>query len=399
MRIGIVALNSNLIHSNEQSNIIEYLNKKLYEIGEKVSLISYFDNNYERLRSIVQENYDLIFFIGTDEAIYNYNVKNNLSRIVGDKLANNDSSYTALKKYCNDNNIVFSMQEESEVMLPSNAIPLVSSEYYNNGFMHKFNNTYIVFLPENIDFVKINYESYILPLVREITMISSECQVIKCFGILEKDIRSMISDYFALDNITINIISDNLDSAIYIRYNKDCDHQKTQSTISDIVSILNKFIYALEDVSIYEMATQLLKLYNKTISIGETITLGNITRELSQLNSNLINDSHIYLKFDAMKAELGLDNKVIDQFGKYSVNSVYELCNGLLEKYGADNALFVLADNDIRDICYVAVGDLDGIHVYKNKINTKDLCYVDNISKTAIFYLIKKLKQNSLQFR
>jgi hypothetical protein len=95
--------------------------------------------------------------------------------------------------------------------------------------------------------------------------------------------------------------------------------------------------------------------------------------------------------------DLKIDSKVIDQFGKYSVNTVYELANALLEKQSSDNVIFVLADKS-ADYCYIAVGDFDGIHVYKNKLNINQGNYIDTISKTATFYLIKKLKQNSLQF-
>jgi len=74
-----------------------------------------------------------------------------------------------------------------------------------------------------------------------------------------------------------------------------------------------------------------------------------------------------------------------------------ELDNLLIQKTVADIAIFVLGDiND--DMCYVAIGDLDGIHVYKNKINHNDTSLIDTLSETTMFYLIKKLKQNDYKF-
>ena len=61
----------------------------------------------------------------------------------------------------------------------------------------------------------------------------------------------------------------------------------------------------------------------------------------------------------------------------------------MLEKTSADNVLFVLADKFNPDICYIAVGDIEGIHVYKNKIVGSKNIYTETISKTSIFYLIK----------
>ena len=62
MKIACIALNSNLIEIKEQTNIIDFINKKLYEIGENISLISYFDNSLEKLKQIILDKFDLIFF-------------------------------------------------------------------------------------------------------------------------------------------------------------------------------------------------------------------------------------------------------------------------------------------------------------------------------------------------
>ena len=96
--------------------------------------------------------------------------------------------------------------------------------------------------------------------------------------------------------------------------------------------------------------------------------------------------------------ELKCERKIINEYGKYSVNTVYELSNLLLEKCSTDIVLYILGDKDESEYCYIAIGDFDGIHVYKNKINNSNIILNDTLSKTAVFYLIKKLKQNSLQF-
>ena len=51
MKISCIALNSNMIAITEQSNIIDNLKSKLYEIGETFSSISYFDNSLNRINS------------------------------------------------------------------------------------------------------------------------------------------------------------------------------------------------------------------------------------------------------------------------------------------------------------------------------------------------------------
>lgn len=397
MKISCIALNSNSINTQNQFKIIDYLKVKLYEIGENISLISYFDNSEENLKGLNISSYDFIFVIGTNSTIYNNNIKQNLCKIFSDKLKDFDSTVNSLKKYCLNNNIPFSVQEEMECKLPSASIPLCDEDYYDNGFMYKFNNTYIVYLPENMTFVTSSYQKYILPLLNDLIGFKRDFVVLKCFGILEKDIKTILAEYFGRKDITLQIRSDGLDSAIYIRYDNTLEKIALQNIISDICSKLSKFIYATDDTSLYDMALDLLTLRNKKITIGETLTFGNITKRLSSRKNNNITESFIFTSREGILKYTKVNPKVIDNYGLYSINSIYELTNAMLGLSNADIALFVLGDTKDSDICYIACGDIDGIHVYKNRINDKSDNLIENISKTAIFYLIKKLKQNDLQ--
>ena len=175
-----------------------------------------------------------------------------------------------------------------EAMLPKESIPLVDSNHYNNGFMYKHGNTYMVYLPENASFTADMYSTYILPLINDLVGLKKDYVVLKCFGILEKDIKSIIAEHFSNNNINIQIRSDGLDNAIYIRYDTSIDNSVVQEIVSDICSKLSKFIYATEDTSLYDMALDLMHLRDKKIILAETITFGNITKRLSTRNEKRI---------------------------------------------------------------------------------------------------------------
>ena len=397
MKIGCIALNSNLISCEKQTKIIEYLSSKLYEIGESFSLISYFDNGLEKLKEVVGQDYRLLFLIGTNDVIYNHNIKDNISRIAGDKLEINPTASQTLKSYCAKFNIPFSIQEEMETNLPTKSIPLVFEDSFFNGFMYKLNDTFIIYLPSDFELLENNYTKYILPLINDLTSVNSNVQILKCFGILEKDIKNLIADYFGISGVQINIVSDDLDSAIFVRFSSEIEQSKQREIISNIISKLNKFVYSLDNDSIYKMAVDLLKVQHKSLIVCETLTYGEISKNLAQIDNEVINFSGIYPSFDVIQREIKIDSQIISDYGKYSVNTVYELANAMLENKTGDLVLFVLGDKN-SDICYMAIGDFDGIHVYKNKINIKNSDLISNLSKTAIFYLIKKLKQNDLCF-
>lgn len=397
MKISCIALNSNSINIGTQRKIIDFLNTKLYEIGENISLISYFDNTLENLKASNILDYDFVFVVGKNSSIYNNNIKENLCRIFGDKMEQNEACVATLKKYCLSNNIPFLDSEEMEASLPTKAIPLCDENFDSVGFMYKKGDTYIVYLPENMGLLTFSYPKYIAPLINDITHTNKDFMALKCFGILEKDIKAIIENEYSNPNVTIQIRSEGLDSAIFIRYGDDAKKAEVQEIVSNICSKLNKYIYSTEDVSLYDMALELLSLRGKKIILGETLTYGNIARELSTRGENRITDSFVFTNIESMLKYTKVNPQVIKNYGMYSVNTVYEVANSMLEMTSADIVLFVLGDKNESDLCYMAIGDTYGIHVYKNKINDKGDDLIKNLSDTAIFYLIKKLKRNDLQ--
>lgn len=397
MKISIIALNSNLINTSGQTKIIDYLKSRLYEMGENVSLISYFDNTLETLKSQNILSNDFVFVIGSKSNIYNNNIKENLCRILLDKLECSDSCTASIKKYCDNHNITFSSQEEMECMMPSKSIPLCDSAFDVSGFMYKSNDTYIVYLPENADLTAFCYQRHISPLLRDVSGRKGEFVVLKCFGILEKDIKSILSPHFDIKGVAISIRSSGLDSTIFIRYDESVLDSVVQDIVSDICEKLGKFIYATEDISLYDMALTLLNLRGKKLIIGETITLGNVTKKLSENGNDRVYEAFIFTNAQNVLKHTKISPKIVEKYGMYSVNTVYELANSMLEISSADVALFILGDRGKSDTCYMAIGDLDGIHVYKNKMNDMGEGLIQNLSDTAVFYLIKKLKQNDLQ--
>ena len=52
----------------------------------------------------------------------------------------------------------------------------------------------------------------------------------------------------------------------------------------------------------------------------------------------------------------------------------------------------------VSKLCYIAVGNADGIHVYKNTLFGNREQVIDSLTQTAFFYLIKNIKQNDLFF-
>lgn len=399
MNIAIVGINNSLIDLSSQNEVIDFIKFNIHKQGKSPSLISYFPNNIDNLRHTMQQGYDILFVVGTDSIIFNHNLKDNLARILSVKLEKNTICESMLMEYCSNRKIVYSSQEEMQTEFPLNAQVICKKDYFNNAFTYKYNSTLIIMLPADIDFVKEIYQTNILPFVIDNNTDSElyETMTIRCYGLLQKDLKSLLADELSNPNLSINIVSKRLDNAIHIKY-KNSNISFVQPIIADICSKLSQLIYATEDTTLYETAVNLLTIQNKKIVIGETITAGNITRNILKHGCDVLEKGITVTTFDTMAKQLKLNERVVNQFGKYSVNTVYELGNLLLELSTAEISIMVLGSQDI-DTCYMAIGDIDGIHVYKNKVQSLDNTSIEMLSETTMYYLIKKLRQNDLQFR
>ena len=264
------------------------------------------------------------------------------------------------------------------------------------------------FLPNNLDFVKEVYESTLLSyFVKEVRAVY-QTTTIKTFGIAEKDIIYLLQDLFNNKyKIFVSTYPKNLEVEISIRYNKNLDRNILQAFVARIYDKLKKYIYANEDTSIYKNAFDLLKLSNKRLAISESITNGNIinnfltsTKDADQILSKGI----VLTNVESAIKNLGINKAIINKSGFVSVDTAYEMATNLLN--GSENDVVVVTCGEWigeytsanQLVCYIAVGDIDGIHVYKNTYSGEYSAIIDNISKSAMFYLIKKIKQNGLFF-
>ena len=264
MKIAIIGINNSLIDLSNQNEVIDFLKFNIIKQGKMPSLISYFNNSVDNIRLVIQQNYDILFIVGTDNIIFNHNLKDNLAKIFCVRLDKYNPCELSIKDYCSKNNIVYDSQEEMQCFFPTNSQPIYKTSYFNNGFAYKFNNTQVFMLPSDIDFVKEVYSFSILPFLTANNAINPamDTMTIRCYGMLEKDLRGLIEEELKHPNIKVNIVSTRLDNILYISYSNS-DISIIQPVIADICSKLSKLIYATEDTNLYETATNLLSIQKK----------------------------------------------------------------------------------------------------------------------------------------
>jgi len=404
MICSCISVSENNLIGKSRDECVGFLAKSMFTMGVNLDSICTVHNNREQLLSCLKNmsKSDLILVVGTDDSKQNFEIKNTIADFLKLNMERNNSAVNAVENYLTYGKKSHIKDIENEYYLPTSAMCL------NNAVSHLqgcaiFRDKVIVFVPNDLESVKYLYNNSLFPIVTKELKVAYESVTLKLFGLPEKDILLALKDLLNNNpDIIVSTISENLETSLIIRYNLLIEKERINLFISEIYEKLRKFIFTDEDTSLYQLALDLLTLHNSSISILETITGGNISNEFNKCTSpakHLVNLSTIVNNENSAVQNLPCNPQIFKSHGFVSVESTYELASAILEKRKSELVLVTCGDIESDDhICYIAVGDNDGIHVYKNTcLGTREQV-VETVSKCAVFYLIKKLKQNDLFF-
>ncbi len=404
MICSCISVSENNLIGKTHNECVGFLAKSMFTMGVSFDKVYTIHNSREQLLSCLKsvENSDLIIILGTDDSKTNFEIKNTIADYLKLKMERNLNAVKSVENYLSYVKKSTIKDVENEFYMPSTAMCLDNRVSHLQGFA-TFRNNVLVFLPDNLESVKYLYNNSLFPIVTKELKVAYESITLKLFGIPEKEILSSIKDLITSNpDIIVSTMSENLETSLIIRYDMLIEKERINVYISTIYERLRKFIFSDEDTTLYQLALDLLTLHNTSITICETITGGNISSEFNKCISNakhLLCQSLIFSSANSILNNTSCNPQIINSYGLVSVESTYELASSILEKNSDGMVLVTCGDLDSEShTCYIAVGDSDGIHVYKNTcIGTRNQI-VDTVSKCAVFYLIKKLKQNDLFF-
>ena len=224
---------------------------------------------------------------------------------------------------------------------------------------------------------------------------------LKTFGKSIDEIKSLLK----LKNIVFN------DNQIFFRLESLNDvkiiiNEREFDKTAELVSVLNEFIYATEDVSIYEQLSYCMMLHKKKINIFEQVSCGSFT---AGLLSNA--DVHKYLEESLIVTDIlkwnsvfDIDIKDLKDNNSISERNAYFIISKIAEKSVADYIVATIGVTEEKDslnaniiqpkgLTYIAIKDQKGIDIFK--YNYKNLSQLDLqtiVSKHLCFMLLNKIK-------
>lgn len=408
MKIAILRISNDILLGKQKDDISQYLLRNMLEIGEVVTKIITTENHPEQIFNALNDlKCDLVIIVGESSSSKNFNIKKTICNFINSKIIKSDQATNYVNAYFQKSNIPISFEAENEFYMLEYAKLIQTTASFLQPYYLTNNNTTYLFIPGELEVATDVYNNFIKKQIVANNNTIYKTTTIKTFGIGEKDIYSILSDLIKNKyKILFFTYPNNLEVSIVIRYNQTLDESIVNEFVVKVYERLGKYIYADEETSLIGRAYDLLSLSRKKIAIAETITGGNISASLLKQCSdakNLVLENMVCLSENSLIKRLNVSPNVLRQYGTVSVEIAYEMAAGLLDSSEADlvvvtNGLSSFNDDKKGKLCFIAVGNSDGIHVYKNTVYGNREQVVTSLTQTAFFYLIKNIKQNDLFF-
>lgn len=199
-----------------------------------------------------------------------------------------------------------------------------------------------------------------------------------------------------------NIYESYGDCTIEVVYSETDPKMMVDEVVRTFVAALDKYIYALEDITLAERLYQLLKLRRMKISAAESFTGGGIGQRLVEVPGI----SEVYFEGlntyanEAKIERLGVQEMTIKSTGAVSGETAYQMAMGLINQGHCDVSVATTgiagpkSDNTAKPVglCYIAVGLKEGASVYKYNFSGDRKTITDTAINYALFLVYKHIK-------
>ena len=397
--INTFCISDKALLGKKDLNLISYISQAFFKMNFKINkhtIISSFD-----VENIEFNKQDTNVFL-VDRA--NETLLNKICNVYEDKLLDNEYAKKSVLELYKKQNIPLEKQTEIEWKMPSKARAVINPNGITQGFVMQYKDCYLILLPLDYFQAREMLIESIIPLIKN-SMEQNKTAILKTFGLSETNIKSIIYDDIKnKDKVSLNLFANELE--VDIVFKSKLDNDKFDYYLQSVFHKLQKFIYAEEDLSLSQIAYKLLKLNDLTVSFAESITAGNICKTFVAQNegaSKVLKEGIVVYSNESKKQNLNVSQETLDKYSAVSGEVAYEMSVGLLNKVKSDIVLSITgyaSSNGTENpgLVYISVGDKNEIHVYKNIFSGSRQEIIENATKAALFYLVKKLRKKDFYF-
>ena len=389
----------------KQVNILPaYLSESLFKNNLKIEQQTILSSGTDLKSKLnISTNNGNIYFFLVEKACKQLNEY--ICELSNCTLLDNPYLKNALHEYYKKHNLVPSKDDENEWQIPSLARAVVNPNGFVQGYIVTYKNDIFCILPNNYNEAREMFDDVILDFILSNQKKKYRSYTFKTFGLSENGIvQALATEIKNKFKVSINLFSKPFEVDIVLK--SDYSNEHLDEIAKNVLIKLDKYIYAVEDVPIEKVLYELLKLNDIKIGFVEDVTCGELMSRLNKQAPDAkkyIAPSLVLTNKDYKKSKLlNNDNSLIQT--DIDANVVYKLAVEYLKQNDADLVISTVgtttvSQDTLAGLCYIAVGDRNEIHVYKNIFKGSHEEIVDCICTASYFYLIKKLKKNDFHFQ
>ncbi len=227
-------------------------------------------------------------------------------------------------------------------------------------------------------------------------------EIVKICGLSKEEILSKLKIFEGF-GVDFSVEENCLDATITMT--SDASREVFETIKSRVYNVFEEEVYSASEGLLEEIVARLLRMNNRTLAVGESLTGGEICSRLTSIagiSANFYEGIVCYNR--ASKVErLGVPKSVLADYGAVSRETAYAMVKGLCKR-PVDIALATTGlagptgdEGKPVGLVYIAVGGGDFITVFERRFSGSRNEIRTATSNVALFYLIRYLKGDILR--
>ena len=185
--------------------------------------------------------------------------------------------------------------------------------------------------------------------------------------------------------------------------NRDKLENEVAGELLELKELIDEYIIGYDEQSLAELAGQELLRRKQTVAFAESCTGGFLSHLITQIPgcSAYFEGSVIVYSYDAKEKFLGVKNETLNKYGAVSSETVIEMANGVLERFGTDYAIAISGiagptggtkEKPVGTV-YIAIAEKENCEAQRFSFGDKRDRNIAKSANTALSLLLKKLRE------
>lgn len=350
MRIGIVAVGSELLTPFYQDTDSLFLTRRLNELGLEVDFKVIVGDERENLKLVLEEaikKADLLFITGGLGPTEDDRTREILSKVLGKKLVFQPEILAAIEERFRHRGMEMPVANRKQAYLLEGAQLLANRVGTAAGQWVEINEKIIVVLPGPPRELQVMFEESVWPRLQPFRRGCICRRVLKISGLTESQVEERIGDLYPQQKeISITLLAYPGQIEIHLSSSAETEMQaryRLELLIARLEERLGINVFSREGEELEEVVGNLLRSRQLTLALAESCTGGLLGHRITSVpgSSAYFLEAAVVYSNSAKIRSLGVSEAVISQHGAVSAEVAREMAAEIRRQSGADLGLSI----------------------------------------------------------